>query len=175
MTDELKKNLPPLSEAATIGSRESFPVEAPPSLDTNQEQLGTPEAGIQISKEGFLEETIDSLKHTLRISKRPRSTRVVQVRDDLTVKVEHIMQAGLEEAYRELPIVKQQEFKIKGEQTAQAVRQLLRATHVKVKKIFKLILEWLRLLPGINKFYLEQEAKIKADRIASLKDFDHRV
>ena len=42
------------------------------------------------------------------------------------------------------------------------------ATTGKAKKIFQLILEWLKLLPGINRFFLEQEAKIKTDRIIHL-------
>ena len=46
----------------------------------------------------------------------------------------------------------------------------MKSTKVKVKKILKLILEWLRILPGINRFFLEQEAKIKTDRIIQLKE-----
>jgi hypothetical protein len=30
-------------------------------------------------------------------------------------------------------------------------------------------LQWLKLLPGVNRFFLEQEAKIKTDRIIHLK------
>ena len=62
-----------------------------------------------------------------------------------------------------------QEFKIKGEETAGKIRELLKSTHIKVKKIFRLIYEWLRLLPGVNKFFLEQEAKIKTDNIVLIQ------
>ncbi len=170
MTDE-QKNIP-LRELSPLP--ETPATEHPAPLDANREQLPSPEAGIVMQKESFLDETIESLKQTLRISRKPRQKQIPQVRDDLTVKIEHIMQAGLEDAYRELPVVKQQEFKIKGEETAQAIRGLMKSTHVKIKKIFKLLMEWLKLLPGINRFYLEQEAKIKADRIVGLKNFDTR-
>ena len=41
---------------------------------------------------------------------------------------------------------------------------------MKIKKIFELLLQWLKLLPGVNKFFLEQEAKIKVDQIMSLRE-----
>jgi hypothetical protein len=34
-----------------------------------------------------------------------------------------------------------------------------------VKKILALIRDWLKLIPGVNRFFLEQEAKIKTDKI----------
>ena len=36
------------------------------------------------------------------------------------------------------------------------------------RKILKLIRSWLKLIPGVNKFFLEQEAKIKTDKIVDL-------
>lgn len=92
-----------------------------------------------------------------------------QVRDELTVKIEKILEDGLNDPYQRLSPIAKQEFKIKGEQTALKIRDLLKSTHVKIKKILKLILEWLRILPGVNRFFLEQEAKIKADKILALK------
>ena len=85
------------------------------------------------------------------------------------------MEEGLTDAYRELTPVQKQEFKIAGERTARKIRDLLRSTHLKIKKIFKLLLAWLRLLPGVNKYYLEQEAKIKADKIFALQKIQNGV
>ena len=87
----------------------------------------------------------------------------------MTLRIEKVMEAGLEDAFKALTPLQKQEFKIKGEQTAWKIRQLLKKTKVKIKEIFKLLLEWLKILPGVNKFFLEQEAKIKADKILSLK------
>ena len=36
-------------------------------------------------------------------------------------------------------------------------------------KIIDVIKKWLSIIPGINKFFLEQEAKIKTDKIMELK------
>lgn len=93
---------------------------------------------------------------------------VLPSHDPLTLRVEKILEENVGEAYSRLSPIAQQEFKLKGEVTAQKIAELLKATHVKVKKIFSLILEWLRMLPGVNRFFLEQEAKIKTDRIMAL-------
>jgi len=95
---------------------------------------------------------------------------IPQMRDEITIKIEKIMQEGLDDAYQRLSPIAKQEFKLKGEQAALQIRELLRSTHVKAKKLLRLLLDWLRMLPGVNKFFLEQEAKIKADRILSLKN-----
>ena len=111
-------------------------------------------------------------KPTLRkfLPKKKKSPHIIpQVRDELTREVESIMEEGLTDAFKELSSLEQQEFKIKGEQTAIEIRNMLRGAHVRVKSIFKLLLEWLKLLPGVNRFFLEQEAKIKAERILSLR------
>lgn len=122
------------------------------------------------AQDNFLDESINTLRGKLRIPKKQKPTQIPQIRDELTVKVEKIMEEGLVDAFKELSPIEQQEFKIKGEETAYKIRELLKSTHVKIKKIFRLLFEWLRMLPGINRFYLEQEAKIKADRIMSMKD-----
>ncbi|OIO19347.1 MAG: hypothetical protein CO029_02430 [Candidatus Magasanikbacteria bacterium CG_4_9_14_0_2_um_filter_41_10] len=122
------------------------------------------------TEEGFLDEAIDGLRSKLRRPKKQKNTTIPQVRDEVTVKVEKIMEEGMADAFKELNTIERQEFKIRGEQTALQIRELLKATHVKIKKIFRLLFEWLKMLPGINRFYLEQEAKIKADKIISLQD-----
>lgn len=95
---------------------------------------------------------------------------VAPIRDTISVEVEKIMEEGLRDAFVKLPPADREMFKIKGEQTAYQIRDLLRATHVKVKKVFALLMDWLKLLPGVNRFFLEQEAKIKADKIIALKN-----
>lgn len=93
---------------------------------------------------------------------------IPSAKDEITLKIEKIMEDGLGDAYSRLSPIAKQEFKIKGEETATAIRELLQSAHVKIKKIVRLIIAWLRILPGINKFFLEQEAKIKTDRIIEL-------
>ena len=107
--------------------------------------------------------------HHAKPTKRHYTALVLPpVKDPLEQKVEKILEESVGDAYSRLSPIAKQEFKLKGEVTARKISELLRGTHVKAKKIFELIISWLRLLPGINRFFLEQEAKIKTDRILSL-------
>jgi hypothetical protein len=146
------------------------PIES--AVPSPEQQFEMPEQQAQrleTKPEGFLEEAISGLKKTLRSSKK-KPHIIPNVRDAVTVEVEKIMEDGLKDAFRELTSLQKQEFKIKGEETAYKIRDLLRATHIKIKKIIRLLIEWLKMLPGINRFFLEQEAKIKADKIMALKN-----
>lgn len=121
-----------------------------------------------------MEKTAEQPADNAKIKKRPgllqrKQIVIPQVRDELTIKIEKILEAGLDDSYQRLSPIAKQEFKIKGEQAALKIRDLLKSTHLKFKKILKIILDWIRLLPGVNRFFLEQEAKIKADRIIALK------
>jgi hypothetical protein len=85
-------------------------------------------------------------------------------------KIEEIMSKDLEEPYLKLSPDKQIEFKQKGEETATKINVLLSQGKATLKKIVELIRAWLILLPGVNRYFLEQEAKLRADEIIKLKD-----
>lgn len=80
-------------------------------------------------------------------------------------EIERILEEDLSELYFKLPDDKKLEFRRSGEETARQIDVLLSAASVKVKKIVDLIRRWLSIIPGINKFFLEQEAKIKTDHL----------
>lgn len=86
----------------------------------------------------------------------------------LIQQVESIMVAGLETTYRQLDPPTQQHFKTVGEQTAKQISTLLQSASYQVKKIIDLLVTWLRIIPHVNRYFLEQEAKIKADRLINL-------
>lgn len=83
-------------------------------------------------------------------------------------KVEAILASDLEKVFLEMDVASQAAFKSKGEETAKAITVLLQKTKVQARKILDLIVGWLRLIPHVNKYYLEQEAKLKADAIMRL-------
>lgn len=145
----------PLTKEADFGVREQALPEQKEGLPETEEGQ---EKNENKSKENFVRP----------ITKRKPAMPVPQLRDEVAVKIEKILEDGIGDAYSRLSPVAKQEFKLRGEETAQKIRILLQATHVKVKKIFRLILEWLKMLPGINKFFLEQEAKIKTDKIIAI-------
>lgn len=84
-------------------------------------------------------------------------------------KIESVMADGLSDTYQSLDPARQKEFREVGEKTASQIDQLLQAAKVQVKKIIDLIISWLKIIPGVNHYYLEQEAKIKADELIKLR------
>jgi len=85
-------------------------------------------------------------------------------------EIEKILEEDLEEIYLNLPVDRQKEFKAKGEETAEEINSLLDRAKIKAKKIIELIVKWLAIIPGVNRFFLEQEAKIKADEIVRMRN-----
>ena len=84
-------------------------------------------------------------------------------------KVENILERDLKDIYQQLPDNKKQEFRLKGEETSKKIVDLLEKGKAKARDVMKLIINWLKVIPGVNRFFIEQEAKIKTDEIISLK------
>lgn len=156
-----KKNLP-VSEQPEPASSEA----AGAAVETEN---GEPIETAPKPEKSVLQKTETKAAELLHLKRRPRPV-LPQVRDETTVKVEKILEEGVADAYSRLSPVAKQEFKLKGEETARKISALLKAGQAKAKKIFQLILEWLKMLPGINRFFLEQEAKIKTDRLLALQN-----
>lgn len=91
-------------------------------------------------------------------------------KDEVAKRIETILEEDIMGLYMAMPPEIQRIFKERGEQTATKIRTLLAAATVKVKEILNLIKDWLRLIPGVNPFFLEQEAKIKTDKIMNLRE-----
>lgn len=89
-------------------------------------------------------------------------------KDPLTLEVEEILSQDLGSMYATLTPQQQLVFKREGEQVASRLRVMLEQAKVHARSILDLIRRWLKLIPGVNKFFLEQEAKIKADKVLSL-------
>lgn len=100
---------------------------------------------------------------------RPVPVPFAPTRDTVRQQVEAVLSIGLEETFAGLDPATQAAFKRAGEETATKIETLLQSTKIHVKKIVDLIVAWLKIIPGINVFFLEQEAKIKADKIMALR------
>ena len=84
-------------------------------------------------------------------------------------QVEGILSEGLEHAYANLNEEGKRTVKTEGEKTAKEISGLLEKGKNVAKKVLHLIRNWLHKIPGINKYFLEQESKIKTDKILALK------
>jgi len=83
--------------------------------------------------------------------------------------IEAVLEEGLGDLYFSLSPEKQQVFKAQGEQTAKKIIVLMETAKITFRKVFNLIKKWLKIIPGLNRFFVEQEAKIKADRIIEIE------
>ncbi len=99
------------------------------------------------------------------VSAEPLSAEAQQAAD-----IERILESDLSEMYFNLPESKRAEFRAKGESTAREINTLVSTAKATMHKVVSLIRDWLKLIPGINSFFLEQEAKIKADEILKLSN-----
>jgi hypothetical protein len=86
-------------------------------------------------------------------------------KDEVNREIEDILSEDLAELFLKMNPEEQATFQAKGEETASAIRRLLNSAKVNLKKILFLVSDWLKMIPGVNKFFLEQEAKIKTDKI----------
>lgn len=147
-----------------------------------EEELDLDFEGIE-KKEQELEKAIEKNKEDLGKYRLPQieteegknhgtlisDTNNQRAKKEREEQIEKVLAEDLDDIFISLPKEKQLEFKLAGEKTAIEINTLLDRTKVKVKKIISLIKKWLLIIPGINVFFLEQEAKIKTDEIMKLK------
>ena len=91
-------------------------------------------------------------------------------KDEVLVEVERILEDGLGNYFNGLPEQAQTRFKKKGEEVAFQIAVMVRGFKVRARKVLQMIHDWLLTIPGVNKFFLEQESKIKTDRILALQE-----
>ncbi|PIS41984.1 MAG: hypothetical protein COT25_00160 [Candidatus Kerfeldbacteria bacterium CG08_land_8_20_14_0_20_42_7] len=97
------------------------------------------------------------------------------VKSEELIAIENILSEHLDSLYASLPDNQKPLFREKGEETAQKIDTLLKQAKVKVKQILELIITWLSIVPGINKFFIEQQAEIKMNKLIALHNKQRRV
>jgi hypothetical protein len=88
-------------------------------------------------------------------------------------QIEAILSEGLENLYLAMNADNQTKFKQAGEQASHSIAELMDKGTCTLKKVVEIIRGWLTLIPGVNRFFLEQEAKIRADKIISIQKRDY--
>lgn len=91
-------------------------------------------------------------------------------KDPIVEKIEKILEEDLGEVYVKMTPAEQKIFKEKGEVAASKIRILIQQVKIHIKDILNLVKKWLTFIPGVNKFFLEQEAKIKTDKILEMAE-----
>lgn len=153
------------------------------SRTVNEKPISSAEVSIEKSRHGAETERIKNLEQARKrvieeiIRAETMPPAAAQPVGSMSVpqaqrqkQIENVLAGGLKEIYQNLTPVKQQEFKKAGEETARKINQLLAKAKININDIIKLIKKWLSLIPGLNKYFLEKEAKIKADELIKLRN-----
>lgn len=143
-------------------SPQSLKPEQPLEKEARKEQ----EQPSGVSSKRVREEVVVPVQSSTAVLSRPIAA--AQTKSQELLAIESILEEGLQETYWQLPPRIQMQLRKQGEKTAQKIERLLRAAHVNIVKILKLIRKWLACIPAVNDFFLEQEAKIKTDKIIAL-------
>ena len=155
-------------EASPVASTLEKVSELPSIPETTQEQ-----AEHFLEGEGETQQEEASLPGRLSTTHKTLTKKKGQ-EDRLEEEIEDILEEDLKELYLSLPPKKQAEFRLKGEETRSRIRQLAGSLKINAKKIFQLIRTWLKVIPGVNRFFLEQAAKIKTDRILMVAEEEQK-
>lgn len=151
-------------EKPLVKEAEIRPVEAGRSIEVEKavkEQEGAGEEGELTNEQN---QEIAQLEQKAQAAAPAPVQEVIQ-KDQGLLDIEGILSNDLSDIYSGLSDRKKAELKVKGEEVAMNIQKMIRSGRIQVKKILDWIREWLRIIPGINKFFLEQEAKIKEDQI----------
>ncbi len=145
-----------------------------PSPDVRERQPETaPEAAPEVQKERTetKKESEDAQrKYAPPPAQTPPTTQAPVEKSEELVKIEGILSEHLDDLFIQMTPEQQMTFQQKGEETAGKIETLMQDVKIKVKEVLGLLRDWLKIIPGVNKFFIEQEAKIKADRILNLHE-----
>ena len=162
--DKLAESLKSLNAKLLPTSGENLPER----LERAVAEVGEKVKNIELARKAVINEIVQTEKQAPAIVSQAGGLLAAQAKRQK--QIENVLAQGLKEVYLNLAPVQRQEFKRAGEATARKINQLLRQTKINIGKIIKLIKKWLSLIPGVNKYFLEQEAKIKADEIIKMKN-----
>ena len=162
MTDERKQFVPPIERPANTPLSEQPPGEAfPESGEQPKERLAPPGGPPQ-------EEQFSNTPPSI-VAPTSSPQILSEERTQLRKNIERVLEEDLGDIYLSLKPESRKQFKAEGERMAVKIESLLSSVKIRLIEIVRLIRSWLLLLPGINSYFLEQEAKIKAEKIFALK------
>ncbi|EKD89311.1 MAG: hypothetical protein ACD_34C00121G0003 [uncultured bacterium] len=141
-----------------------------PDTKLKTEQLKPSEQAFEQYKQ-VDEQSPDESPYVIKQASQKKDDKVMT--DDvgkspLQIKVEEVMANGLDTTYQSMTPEQQDKFRKKGEEVAKAIEDLTTKLKLTARKVLQLLRSWLKLIPGVNKFFLEQEAKLKTDEIMKL-------
>jgi hypothetical protein len=147
---------------------ESSPLERQPLPERGSE--AAPEAAPPVES-GPAEERVSEAVAPTPVVAEPSVP--VKPADPVVASIETILSEDMTEHFRAMPPALQAKFRQKGDETVSKLSQMVNGAVIKAKEVLKLIVNWIKLIPGVNKYFLEQESKIKTDKILELHKRQH--
>lgn len=177
-TQQLEQPLKQTTEASSAPEQSPVAREIAPA--TPEQPLATPEQ-ISPTEQAFEEyKQVDDTKpeespYVIRSSKTKQqpAAPAVTTKSQTVTDIEEIMASDLGSVYQTMTPQQQAKFKAKGEEVAEKIADLITHVGFTVKKVLSLIRDWLKMIPKVNKYFLEQEAKIKADELIKYATSKH--
>jgi len=148
--------------------------EAPSFLPTPDQLVEQVEQGREkepVREKASVSETADASAAQQASAAAPAAAPAappVRTKDQYHARIERILEENLVDVYLSLPPAARARFKAEGEASAVKIRSMIEKAKVRAKDVLKIILHWLKTIPRINNFFLQQEAKIKTDKIILL-------
>lgn len=124
--------------------------------------------------ERLRQEVLEEVDMSENLSKKPTLLPAKPVatnnskKSPILLNIEAVMEDGLDDIFLKMESQLQMKFKEEGEKTAVEISRIIESGKIEGRKIFKLMLKWLKIIPGVNKFFLRQEAKIKTDKMINI-------
>lgn len=137
-------------------------------LREKQETTAKQVEGIGLENEDQIEESDRGKSKLYKPKPVTYVPTAVIVKDQELVMIESVLSHDMAQMYADLPKDIKPIFKARGEEVAIKIQEMIASAEVIARKVLRLIRDWLGLVPNINKYYLEQESKIKTDKIMEL-------
>lgn len=164
--------VPAQPEAQSAATPDVAPPPPPPDYAAREQAPSVPEAPpLQPERKTESQEVQQpGVSASQQTQQQPPQAPAAQVqKTEARQEIEDLLSDGLTEIYKTMTPQQQEVFRKKGEEAATAIEQLVTGFRASARKVVDIIRGWLSTIPGVNKFFLEQESKLKTDEIMKLQ------
>lgn len=165
-----------LETATTTESKPAEEAQSGSAVSAEEAPLQAERAALEQAteqKDAFLERSHEQVPETSSVVAEAAPQAQVAVveaapPDEVMTEVEKILEDGLGNFVETMPEDARQRFLAKGREVSTSIAVMVRSFKVELRSVIHLVREWLMTIPSVNRYFLEQEAKIKTDRIITL-------
>ncbi|HLD21440.1 MAG TPA: hypothetical protein VJB65_00905 [Patescibacteria group bacterium] len=145
------------------------PIEQPDIQKSQQELQRSQEQHTQSQESKGSEIQQPGVTGTQTAQQQTGTAQTIQPKTAERIEIEKVLSEGLAGLYQSMTPEEQEQFRLKGEEAAGAIELLMHTFKATARKVLSLIREWLATIPRVNKFFLEQESKLKTDKFMQLQ------